>query len=90
MQIEATNDFEVPRLLSILCGGLDKQIEHHLFPTLAPERLREVAPEVRAIALRHGFRYRSESWGRTLKSALGHISALSRNGGTRAVLREVA
>ena len=28
MQIEASNDFEVSRPLSILCGGLDRQIEH--------------------------------------------------------------
>ncbi|MFO0744589.1 MAG: acyl-CoA desaturase [Myxococcota bacterium] len=90
MQIEASNDFEVPRPLSILCGGLDRQIEHHLFPTLPPERLRQIAPEVRAIAERHGFRYRTGSWPRVLRQALGHIARLAKDGGARRVLGEVA
>jgi NADPH-dependent stearoyl-CoA 9-desaturase len=49
MQVAATNDFDVPLPVSILCGALDKQIEHHLFPKFPPNRLREIAPEVRAI-----------------------------------------
>ena len=36
MQVEATNNFEVSRPVSVLCGGLDRQIEHHLFPALPP------------------------------------------------------
>jgi NADPH-dependent stearoyl-CoA 9-desaturase len=90
MQIEATNNYEVSKPISILCGGLDRQIEHHLFPTLPPERLREIAPEVRAICEKHGIAYRTDTWGRTLKKALAHIKELSREGGARAVIREMA
>lgn len=90
MQIEATNDFEVPTAISILCGGLDRQIEHHLFPTLPPPRLRQIAPEVRAICERHGFAYKTDTWGRTLKKALAHVKRLGRDHGPRAVLREAA
>jgi linoleoyl-CoA desaturase len=77
MQIAATNNFEVPLPISILCGALDKQIEHHLFPRLPPNRLREVAPEVRAACERHGIVYRSRSWGATLADALRHVRTLS-------------
>ncbi len=77
MQIAATNNFEVSKPLSILCGALDKQIEHHLFPRLPPNRLREVAPEVRAACEAHGVEYRSRSWGNTLRDALRHVRALS-------------
>jgi linoleoyl-CoA desaturase len=95
MQVEATNNFEVRRPISILCGALDLQIEHHLFPRLPPNRLREIAPEVRAACNRHGVTYRSAGWGTTLKRALGHIHALSKDagGGLRAlgaVAREMA
>ena len=58
MQVEAANDFEVSLPVSILCGGLDRQIEHHLFPTLPAPRLREIAPRVRAICEKHGVAYR--------------------------------
>lgn len=85
MQIAATNNFEVSRPLSILCGGLDRQIEHHLFPRLPPERLREVAPEVRAACEAHGVPYRTDTWGRTLGKALRHVRALGLRDFTRAM-----
>ncbi len=78
MQVDATNNFEVPRIVSVFCGALDLQIEHHLFPTLPPNRLREVAPEVRAACEAHGVEYRSDTWGRTLYQALAQIARLSR------------
>ncbi|MBZ0252469.1 MAG: fatty acid desaturase, partial [Candidatus Methylomirabilis sp.] len=43
MQVEAANNFEVPLPVSILCGALDRQIEHHLFPKFPTNRLREIA-----------------------------------------------
>jgi linoleoyl-CoA desaturase len=76
MQVEATNNYEVSLPVSILCGGLDRQIEHHLFPRLPPNRLREVAAEVRAACEAHGVAYRTDTWGRTLRKALTHIRAL--------------
>jgi linoleoyl-CoA desaturase len=86
MQIEAAHNFEVSRPISVLCGGLDLQIEHHLFPTLPPERLRQIAPEVRAICARHGVAYRSASWPKTLKKALAHVARLSKRDGAVALL----
>jgi NADPH-dependent stearoyl-CoA 9-desaturase len=87
MQVEAANDFEVRLPVSILCGGLDLQIEHHLFPTLPPQRLREIAPEVRAICARYGVRYKTDTWGNTLRKAFRHIARLSRAEGGRGVVR---
>jgi linoleoyl-CoA desaturase len=86
MQVEATNDYEVSLPVSILCGGLDLQIEHHLFPRLPPNRLREIAPEVRAACHAHGVAYRTDTWGRTLKKALEHVRAL----GVRDAIRAMA
>ncbi len=79
MQVEATNNFDVPLPVSILCGALDRQIEHHLFPRLPPNRLREIAPAVRAACAAHGVEYRTASWRRTLGKVFRHIHALSRD-----------
>jgi linoleoyl-CoA desaturase len=76
MQVESTHNFEVSKPISILCGGLDKQIEHHIFPRLPPERLRQVAPEVRRVCEEHGVKYNSDTWGRTLKKALSRVHQL--------------
>lgn len=81
MQVEASNNFEVPAPFDVLCGGLELQIEHHLFPRLPPQRLREVAPEVRALCEKYGVRYRREPWGTVLRKALSHIARLGREAG---------
>jgi NADPH-dependent stearoyl-CoA 9-desaturase len=78
--------------LSILCGGLDHQIdqiEHHLFPTLAPPRLREIAPRVQQICERYGVAYRKDTWPTTLRKALGYVGSLSHGSGPGPV-REVS
>jgi linoleoyl-CoA desaturase len=90
MQIEAANDFAVSWPVSVLCGGLDMQIEHHLFPQLAPQRLREVAPAVEALCEKYGVEYRKDTWGRTLKKALSYIGELGKRGGVREVVRSMA
>ncbi len=77
MQAEGSRDIEVPTWLSILCGGLDKQIEHHLFPRFPPNRLREIAPRVRQICERHGVRYLSASWSATLRDVVRELRRLS-------------
>ena len=91
MQVEASNNFTVAGPFNILCGGLEHQIEHHMFPKLAPHRLRQIAPEVRAACHEHGVDYRCESWGRTLWKAVKHVARLSLPvGGPVAAVRRVA
>jgi linoleoyl-CoA desaturase len=78
MQVESTHNYEVPWALSVLSGGLDLQIEHHLFPRLTPRRLRQVAPQVRAICEAHDVRYKTGSWASVLRKALGRVAQLAR------------
>jgi len=77
MQVEAARNIEVPHVVSIFCGGLDRQIEHHLFPRLPPNRLREISPRVRAVCEAHGVRYLSKGWLGTLREVMGELRNLS-------------
>jgi fatty acid desaturase len=77
MQVESANDFEVPRVVSILCGALDRQIEHHLFPRWPTNRLREVAPEIKAICERHGVQYRTDTWPGMLRRVFTQLRRLA-------------
>ena len=78
MQVEAARNVEVPPALSILFGALDYQIEHHLFPRLPPNRLREIGPRVRAACEAHDVQYVSKgAWG-TLRDVVGELRRLSR------------
>lgn len=80
MQVESSCNFEVPLILSVLAGGLDRQIEHHLFPRLPPNRLRQIAPRVRQICEAHGVNYRTDAWPRRLKEVMVSLSRLRRPG----------
>jgi linoleoyl-CoA desaturase len=58
-QVETTVDFaQGNRLLSWYVGGLNFQIEHHLFPTVCHVHYRALSEIVRATCLTHGVRYR--------------------------------
>ncbi len=76
-QVEAAHNYDVPLPISILCGALDTQIEHHLFPKLPPNRLREIQPKVQAICERYGVRYQRGHWGQTLQGTVKRFAKLS-------------
>ena len=44
-------------MLSWYLGGLNFQIEHHLFPQLSHVHYQAIAPLIRALCAEHGVRY---------------------------------
>jgi linoleoyl-CoA desaturase len=89
MQVEAARNVEVPAALSILFGGLDYQIEHHLFPRLPPNRLREIAPRVRATCKAHDVRYLSKGAWETLRDVINELGRLSHREATKPARSQV-
>ena len=73
-QVETTVDFAPRnRLLSLYIGGLNYQIEHHLFPDLPAHRYPELAPRVQAICAKYGLRYNTGSFWKQYGSVLGGL-----------------
>jgi linoleoyl-CoA desaturase len=59
-QMRTTNNFaRGNRLLSWYVGGLNYQIEHHLFPRVCHIHYRQLSPIVESLAARHGVPYHS-------------------------------
>lgn len=56
-QLRSTRNFSPGRLGTWASGGLNHQIEHHLFPSMPRSYLPRAAPLVRAIVERHGLVY---------------------------------
>jgi len=77
MQVEGSRDVEVPEWVSILTGGLDHQIEHHLFPRMPPNRLRKIKPKVQALCAEYGVKYMTDTWPGTLRSVLRELRGLA-------------
>jgi len=76
-QLRTTRNLKSSALTHWFHGGLEKQIEHHLFPQLPRHRLAAVAPRVRAIAARHGIEYAEMGSHEALFLCLGQLRKMS-------------
>ena len=81
-ELETTVDFcQHNKVLTWLLGGLNFQIEHHLFPRVAHSHYPHIATIVRRRAERHGIRYTVQpSLRAALRSHQRHLRALGRIG----------
>lgn len=56
-QVLMSRNVRGTRALDVIMGGLNYQIEHHLFPSMPRPHLRHVAPMVEAYCAKHGVPY---------------------------------
>lgn len=61
-QTRGTLDITCPSWMDWFHGGLQFQIEHHLFPRLPRSQLRKVSPFVRELCKKHNLPYDSASF----------------------------
>ncbi|MEU4676253.1 acyl-CoA desaturase [Micromonospora sp. NPDC023737] len=60
-------------LLDIVLGGLNYQIEHHLFPSMPCSNLRRARPLIRRFCAERGIDYHETTLGRSWAEALRHL-----------------
>ena len=61
------------------CGGLNYQIEHHLFPTLPRHNLSAARPQVMKFCEEYGLPYRSEGMFPAVMSIFYFLRKMARN-----------
>lgn len=61
-QLRGTTNIALDKYADWTFGGLQWQVEHHLFPRLPAEKLRALAPRVVALCKAHGLPYNSASF----------------------------
>ena len=87
-QVETTANFaRQSRLLTWYVGGLNHQIEHHLFPRICHVHLPVLAGVVEQVCREHGVRYSAHSsfW----RAVASHYAWLRSMGRPAAFLQEV-
>lgn len=63
-QIQSSIDITLNRYTDWFGGGLQYQVEHHLFPSVPRHNLRKLKPMVQAICSKHNIEYRELTfWG---------------------------
>jgi len=75
-QVLTSRNVAGSRLVDWLLGGLNYQIEHHLFPTMPRPNLRRAQPLVRAFCAQHGLPYTEASLVGSYSEALRHLHAV--------------
>ncbi|MGC5617223.1 fatty acid desaturase family protein [Georgenia sp. Z1491] len=68
------------RWVDTFMGGLNFQVEHHLFPSMARPNLRKVAPMVREHCRQLGVRYTETTLFQSYKAVTAHIHKVGRGG----------
>ncbi len=81
-QVLTSRNVRGSRAVDFLLGGLNYQIEHHLFPSMPRPSLRRAQPLVRAHCLEHGLPYTETSLLDSYRQALSHLHTVGRSGRT--------
>jgi len=77
-QVQTSRNIRGGALVRFLFGGLDAQIEHHLFTALARPRLRDARPIVRAFCEEHGIAYVERAPLEAMKDVYASLRAVAR------------
>ena len=77
-QIVTARNVRSPLLLAWFFGGLNYQIEHHLFPTMPRHNLRKARPFVKALCAEAGLPYVEEGVVASYRGSFGHLSNVTK------------
>jgi fatty acid desaturase len=78
-QVETSRNIRRGAVADFMFGSLSAQIEHHLFPNMPRNNLRQAEPLVRAFCAEHGIDYHETSVFRSFGELLGHLSAVGKS-----------
>jgi fatty acid desaturase len=76
-QVLTSRNVNPGRVTDFLYGGLNYQIEHHLFPSMPRNRLRQAQPLVASFCAEHGIPYCSTSAFAAYRDIFAHLHAVS-------------
>jgi fatty acid desaturase len=77
--LHVTRNVRTGWLGDYLFGGLNYQIEHHLYPSLPRFALRRVSAQVRARSTRLGLPYHETGWAQALRAVMRDFHGVGRN-----------
>jgi fatty acid desaturase len=76
-QVLTSRNVRGSRFVDVLLGGLNYQIEHHLFPSMPRPHLRLAQPIVQAYCAEQGISYEQTGLLRSYRIALAHLHAVA-------------
>jgi fatty acid desaturase len=80
-QVRTSRNIRGGRFMTILMGGLNHQVEHHLFPSMARPHLAGARRMVREVCAREGIPYTETGLGRAYREVLAYMNRVGRFSG---------
>jgi len=77
LQLQTTTNIDPSLWMNWFSGGLNLQIEHHLFPTMPRHNLLKVRPLVQKFCKDNGLEYRSKPFISCMQAILGTLQVMS-------------
>jgi len=77
LQLQTTRNIEPSVWMNWFSGGLNLQVEHHLFPTMPRHNLMKVRPLVQQFCKEHNLPYCSLPWSECMSGVLKKLAQLS-------------
>jgi fatty acid desaturase len=77
-QVATARNIRGGRILDTLFGGVNLQIEHHLFPSMSTPALRKAQPIVRRFCEAHAIPYLETSFAASYRQAFGYLHRVGR------------
>lgn len=75
-QVAMSRNYGTSRLSTLLCGGLNLQIEHHLLPWVPYTRLHRARPIIEAYCRAHHLPYHATSYRGAWREVTAHLRAM--------------
>lgn len=79
-QVLTSRNLSGPSFVGFVFGGLDSQIEHHLFPTMPRANLRRARKVVRPFCAQYGIPYAEHSLWRAYRDVARHLRTVGMSG----------
>ena len=76
-QILTARNLKPSMITDFMFGGLNYQIEHHIFPTLSRKNLKKAAKIVREYCIKHAISYKETTVMQSYKEILAHVKKIS-------------
>jgi fatty acid desaturase len=92
-QVTFSRNYDASAIGTLLCGGLNLQIEHHLLPGIPCVRLRRARPIILDYCTRHGLPYRQTKYWEAWAEVIQHgrrMSKLARSSPAKPYQRSAA
>ena len=76
-QLQSTIDISSNRYTDWFFGGLQYQLEHHLFPNMPRHNLKKIKPLIKELCVKHGYPYKEANFFEAIRLTFNQLKQVA-------------